>query len=179
MQPTKLVQQTYVLSEERGVMTDETVLADLEEAIEATLKSSPEVLKLALNSSLPALRRYQLACDYASANRRVDSNWEIIFVSFFVFILDGVIATWAGFYRLYDSYGLTPGTSRAVAELLIGFLLVFFASGLNWWLVALAPSNKKAAALSALMETARDLVDEAEEQPKPPADLQSEPAPTT
>lgn len=158
-------------------MTDETVIADLEDEIGTTLKDSPEVLKLALNSSLPALRRYQLACDYASSDRIIDAIWPAISTSFFVFIFGGVVLTWVGFYRLYHHYGLTPGTSRPIAELLIGFLFVLLGSGLNWWLVALAPSNKRAAAFSALRETAIDSGEKPAEQDKPSADLQPDPAP--
>ncbi len=160
-------------------MSDETVIADLEDEIAATLKDSPGVLKLALNSRLPALRRYQLACDYARSERIFNAMGTLIICSFILLILSGVVVTWGGFYNLYHNNGLTPGTSRAVAELLIGFLFVFFGSGLNWWLLALSPSNKRTAALSALRETAIDSVEQAAEQPKPTADLQPDPAPTT
>lgn len=119
-------------------MTDKPLDVQLEEETQKVLGESFDVRKLAANSTIEPLRKYQLALDYKRSENQ--SNWLIcsIFVAFSAFVIMGVIIAWAGFVNLSNNFGITPSNSRAGVQLLLGMFFIFLGSGVCWWLQVFA-----------------------------------------
>lgn len=119
-------------------MTDKPLDLQLEEETQKVLGESFGVRKLAVNSTIEPLRKYQLALDYK--RRETQINWLIsgILLAFFALVLIGIAIAWTGFVNLDNHFGVTPGNSRAGMELLLGMIFIFLGSGVCWWLQVFA-----------------------------------------